>query len=126
MGRTRERTRLGNRKCRLLCPECKQLRIAYQHDLRDESDTVYFKDCPHSRVPYLLPQAEGMVGLLDVILNTPASLRLFPPARHQDYAIFSLGCSYVADNDVSKKEIRGEHDNKTNHRRGDRPNGAGN
>lgn len=66
--------RIG-RRAKMLCPVCREINRAYQNN---DADSVFFKECPHSRTPFLLPSRKGEVGLEDVIKNTAIAQKLFP------------------------------------------------
>ena len=67
-----KRTRIG-RSAKMLCPVCREVKAASQEN---ETDTVLL-ECGHSRTPSLL--AANGVSLEDIVNDTPASRRLFPP-----------------------------------------------
>jgi hypothetical protein len=73
----RRRTSITTR-CRLLCPDCGELRRVAAVAFDEQGATVASLECGHSRGELLPVTAPGGVSL--ELLNTPEGRRLFPPA----------------------------------------------
>ena len=82
----------------MMCGDCLQVHKARQFP---DNDLVHLA-CGHTRTPYLLPSKDGAVSLEAIISNSAAALRLFP-ARHQNYAVESLGVNYASENYWSRR-----------------------
>ena len=73
----RRRTSITTR-CRLLCPDCGELKRVAAITFDGKGTTVVSLQCGHSRGELLPVTAPGRVSL--ELLNTPDGRRLFPPA----------------------------------------------